>query len=256
MGVSYTTRMCSKMELASKLLSKLFPSRCILCSKTVNAPVINEAVELCGTCYQKQPFNTTFCIRCALPLLDDNAGDTLCGRCIQKLPEYDYAHSVFRYEGDIIRLVHQLKFSEKITYARSIGECLLSAYDSDAGLKKEKPDCLLPVPLHASRLRQRGFNQSIEIARVLSVKRDISIECGAVIRERSTTSQTGLNAKQRQKNIKSAFKVVSEMQYKNVLIIDDVVTTGSTVNELAKLLKKNSIERVGVLSIARAPVKN
>jgi ComF family protein len=244
------------MELASKLLSKLFPSRCILCGNTVNTPVINEAVELCASCYEKQPFNTICCVQCALPLVADSERDTLCGRCIQKSPEYDYAHSVFRYEGDIIRLVHQLKFSEKITYARSIGEWLLSAYDSDEVLKKEVPDCLLPVPLHASRLRQRGFNQSIEIARVLSIKRDIPIENGAVIRERSTTSQTGLNAKQRQKNIKSAFKVISEMQYKNVLIVDDVVTTGSTVNELAKLLKKNNIERVGVLSIARAPVKN
>jgi ComF family protein len=153
-------------------------------------------------------------------------------------------------------LVHQLKFSEKITYARSIGELLLSAYDSDALFKAEKPDCLLPVPLHVSRIRQRGFNQSIEIARVLSSRRNIPIECGAVIRSRRTTSQTGLSANKRQKNIKSAFKVVTEMQYKNVLIVDDVVTTGSTVNELTKLLKKNSVERVGVLSIARAPVKN
>jgi len=244
------------MELASKLLSKLFPSRCILCGKTVNAPVVNEAVELCASCYEKQPFNTTCCVQCALPLVADSETDTLCGRCIQKLPEYDYAHSVFRYEGDIIQLVHQLKFSEKITYARSIGELLLLAYDSDALLKVEKPDCLLPVPLHASRIWQRGFNQSIEIARVLSSRRNIPIEYGAVIRSRSTTSQTGLSAKKRQKNIKSAFKVVNEMRYKNVLIIDDVVTTGSTVNELAKLLKKNSVDRVGVLSIARAPVKN
>jgi len=244
------------MELASKLLSNLFPSRCVLCSQTVKSPAINEAIELCEACFNKMPFNTACCVCCALPLPDDNAGDTLCGRCIQKTPEYDYAHSVFRYEGDIIRLVHQLKFSEKITYARSIGEWLLSAYDSDEVLNKEAPDCLLPVPLHTSRLRQRGFNQSIEIARVLSIKRDIPIEYGAVIRERSTISQTGLNAKQRQKNIKTAFKVVSEMPYKNVLIIDDVVTTGSTVNELAKLLKKNNVERVGVLSIARAPVKN
>ena len=113
----------------------------------------------------------------------------------------------------------------------------------------------MPVPLHSSRLRQRGFNQSIEIARVISKKRHIPIEYDAVIRQRSTVSQTGLNAQQRRKNMKDAFILQANFNYKHVLIIDDVVTTGSTVNELAVLLKKNGVERVGVLSIARAPIK-
>ena len=98
--------------------------------------------------------------------------------------------------------------------------------------------------------------QSIEIARVLSKKRNIPIEYKAVIRQLSTTPQTGLDARQRQKNIKGAFKMIGDMHYKHVLIIDDVVTTGSTVNEFAKLLRKNKVERIGVLSIARAPIKN
>lgn len=252
------------MELVHKLVSVLFPSRCILCQQTVSSPLISSdssasccdrRVEICGRCYQAQPFNSNCCVRCALPLADDIAGQTLCGRCISKLPEFDYAYSLFRYEDDIIRLVHQLKFSEKITYARSIGEMLLSAFTSDEYFKAEMPDCLLPVPLHSSRLRQRGFNQSIEIARVMAKRLNIPLEYDAVIRQRSTIAQTGLNAKQRQKNIKGAFSVVKKINYKHVLIIDDVVTTGSTVNELARILKKNNVERVGVLSIARAPVK-
>jgi len=244
------------MEVASRLLSELFPSRCILCSQTVESSVENNAVEICRHCYNKQPFNAACCVQCALPLAEDSANNTLCGRCIRKRPDYDYAHSIFRYEEDIIGLVHQLKFSEKITYASSIGELLLSAYDSADVLKKEVPDCLLPVPLHPERLRQRGFNQSIEIARILSKKRSLPVELSSIVRRRSTPSQTGLSAKQRQTNIRGAFEFVSKMPYKHVLIIDDVVTTGSTVNELASLLKKNNIERVGVLSIARAPVRN
>ena len=109
--------------------------------------------------------------------------------------------------------------------------------------------------MHESRLRQRGFNQSIEISRVLAKKLEIPIEYKAVVRQRSTVAQTGLNAKQRQKNIKGAFNVVRPLNYQHVLIIDDVMTTGATVNELAKVLKKNKVERVGVLSIARAPAK-
>jgi len=147
--------------------------------------------------------------------------------------------------------VHQLKFGEKIGFSRSIGEMLLMELLKTG----EKPDCILPVSLHKSRLRQRGFNQSIEISRVLAKNLVIPIEHAAVVRQRSTEAQSGLNAKQRQKNIKGAFSVVGTLNYKHVLIVDDVMTTGATVNELAKVLKKNKVERVGVLSIARAPLK-
>ncbi len=235
------------MELARTLLSNLFPSRCIFCQQTAA-----QAFDVCQNCYQALPYNDVCCVRCALPLAEDNNHSVLCGRCIQKLPAFDYVHSLFRYEDDVIGLVHQLKFNEKISFARSIGEMLLR-YFSGTG---EKPDCLLPVALHQSRMRQRGFNQSIEIARVLAKKLAIPIEHSAVVRQRSTVTQTGLNAKQRQKNIRGAFSVAEPLDYKHVLIVDDVMTTGATVNELAKLLKKNNVERVGVLSIARAPVKN
>jgi len=234
------------MELAQKLLSNLFPSRCILCQQTVE-----QSFELCPDCYRALPHNEICCVHCALPLAEGTNGSVLCGRCIQKTPAFDYAHSLFRYEENVIGLVHQLKFGEKISFSRTIGEMLLTHLLGT----NEKPDCLLPVSLHKSRMRQRGFNQSIEISRVLAGNLAIPIEHTAVIRHRSTAAQTGLNAKQRQKNIKGAFSVVRKLNYKHVLIIDDVMTTGATVNELARVLKKNGVERVGVLSIARAPVK-
>jgi len=234
------------MELAQKLLSNLFPCRCIFCQQTVE-----HSFEVCPDCYRALPHNAVCCVRCALPLAEDINNAVLCGRCIQKPPAFDYSHSLFRYEDDVIGLVHQLKFGEKISYARTIGEMLLTLFLRTG----EKPDCLLPVALHKSRMRQRGFNQSIEISRVLAKDLDIPIEHTAVVRQRSTTAQTGLNAKQRQKNIRGAFSVVGKLNYKHVLVIDDVMTTGATVNELAKVLKKNKVERVGVLSIARAPMK-
>jgi ComF family protein len=180
----------------------------------------------------------------------------LCGGCIKKAPAFDYACSLFRYEDDIIRLVHQLKFAQKIGIARSLGEMLLLWLQVKMPALEEQPDCLLPVPLHSARWRQRGFNQSVEIARVIARKLAIPIEQNAVIRQRKTISQTGLNAPQRQKNIRGAFYVASEIKAKHILIIDDVMTTGSTVNELARVLKKNGVVRVGVLSVARAPLKN
>lgn len=234
------------MELGQKLLSSLFPSRCILCQGAVNGDV-----ELCLECYRSLPHNRVCCVRCALPLAEEIKNKVLCGGCIRRSPAFDYAHSLFRYEDSVIGLIHQLKFSEKISHARSIGEMLLRKLNETG----EKPDCLLPVVLHGSRLRQRGFNQSIEISRVIAKKTGIPIEYDAVIRQRSTAAQTGLNAKQRIKNIKRAFTVVKELNYQHVLIVDDVMTTGATVNELARVLKRNKVARVGVLSIARAPAK-
>lgn len=244
------------MELAQKLLSNLFPSYCLLCRKTLTGQAAGRCTEICQDCMSSLPYNRCCCVLCALPLPEHIGAEVLCGRCIKKTPAFDYAYSLFRYEGDIKRLVHQLKFGEKITYARSLGELLYELLVAKLLAEDDKPDCLLPVPLHKSRLRQRGFNQSIEIARVLSRKLQLPIEYDAVMRQRSTSAQTGLNAKQRQKNIKGAFTVKKDVEGKHVLIIDDVMTTGSTVNELAIVLKKNQAARVGVLSIARAPIKN
>ena len=243
------------MELVQRLLTNLFPSRCILCQQTVIEHAINHDIEVCSGCYQDLPHNDNCCSHCALPLAEDISG-VLCGRCIKKLPLFDYSYSLFRYEDEIIRLVHQLKFGEKISYARSIGELLLTTMVDRLLPEQGMPDCVIPVPLHDRRLRERGYNQSTEIARVLAKKMDLPIAQGKVVRQRSTLTQTGLKADERQRNIKGAFKVVSELNDKHVLVVDDVITTGSTVNELAKALKKSGVERVGVLSIARAPLKS
>jgi ComF family protein len=239
------------VQQAGRLFPLLFPPACILCRRTITDAAFDRNVELCAGCYQKQSLNRTCCQRCALPLADLAGEATLCGRCIRQLPEYHYVKSLFRYEADIVILIHQLKFSAKISYARSISEMLFTLLDAD-----DLPDCFLPVPLHTSRLRQRGFNQSIEISRVLARKTGIPIEIDAVERQRRTVSQTDLDAKQRRKNVRGVFRVSSRMlDYKHVLIIDDVMTTGATVNELARVLKRHGVERVGVLCIARAPAR-
>jgi len=253
------------MELAKKLLSNLFPSRCLLCQKTVISLSINGNIEICPECLSGLPYNEVSCRHCAVPLATEGERDmkesVLCGRCIKKLPVFDYVYSPLRYEGGAIRLIHQLKFSGKITFSRTLGEIMLDCWEDKTTQNSSvdmlhKPDYLLPVPLHKSRMRQRGFNQSIELARVMAKKLNIPIECNVVRRIRRTSSQTGLNAKQRRNNIKGAFEVVQKIPAKRVLIVDDVMTTGSTVNELARVLKKKSVEQVGVLCLARAPIKN
>ena len=254
------------MELVRTLLSNLFPSRCILCQKTIIESAINQDVEICTICYEQLPHNDNCCTRCALPLAEDIAledtaldapikKDVLCGRCISRQPAFDYTYSLFGYENEIIKLVHQLKFAEKISYTRSVGELLFKMVADKLLPEQGDPECIIPVPLHNKRLRKRGYNQSTEISRVIAKKTGITIEQNVALRHKSTLTQTGLKASERRKNIKGAFKVVGKLNYKHVLIVDDVITTGSTVNELATVLKKHGVERVGVLSIARAPLK-
>lgn len=251
------------MELAKKLLSNLFPSRCLLCQKTIVLRSENnnhDNIEICQQCLTTLPYNGNCCDRCAVPLVTEGHGPVYCGRCIKKSPAFDYVYSPLCYENDVIRLVHQLKFNEKITFSRSLSEMMHKCWVSKTEEKNSADvidilDCLMPVPLYKSRMRQRGFNQSIELSRVISKKLNVPIECNTVNRRRSTESQTGLNITQRRKNIKGAFEVVKKISAKDVLIIDDVMTTGSTVDELARVLKKEGVKRVGVLCLARAPIK-
>lgn len=244
------------MELAQKLLEILFPSRCIVCYRTIQKTSDNQSVELCLDCHLQLPKNENCCKRCALPLPLEISSEVLCGRCIKELPQFDYCYSPFKYESDIIQIVQQLKFKDKIINSRSIGEMLYRTFNDDILPVHGKPDCLVPVPLHKKRLRQRGYNQSIEIARVLSNKLQVNIAHDLVIRSKVSIAQQGLSAKKRQKNIKGVFEVHETKNYEHVLIIDDVMTTGSTVNELAKTLKKGGVKDAGVLSFARAPLKN
>lgn len=226
----------------------LYPPRCLLC----DSAGVDDA-DLCEHCYQQLPFNKTACVTCALPLPSNTSAGAICGRCQKKPPLYDEAFSVFGYEQPMVWLIQQLKFNEKLAHVRLLGE-LVADSDCVKKIAELEDVCILPVPLHKKRLRQRGFNQSIELARALSKKTGWSMELHCVQRIRDTTAQTGLDAKARRKNIRGAFEVVEALSQKHVLIVDDVVTTGSTVNELSRVLKKSGVEKVTVLSLARAPL--
>jgi ComF family protein len=252
------------------LLNGLFPARCIVCQGAVEQEEVRhgkaghdkagfQSSDICAGCLDEMPLNKHCCPRCAVPLASeysngDHPNGVICGRCIKQPPAFDYSYSLFRYEGTIVSLIHQLKFSQKIGHARSLG-ALLAEGSAEYVSKNGLPDGLLPVPLHRRRLRQRGFNQSSELAHLLASRWSVPIMLDEVERGRKTESQTGLDAKQRKKNIRGAFTLASEITFDHVLIIDDVVTTGSTVNELARLLKKAGVRRIGVLSVARAPMK-
>ena len=230
--------------LFRRLISTVFPPRCVLCG----SPGFND-MDICEDCCHDLPWIESACIQCAIPLARHSGDQLKCGQCLQKQPLFDRSVSLFSYEKEAITLIHQLKFNEKLAYSRLLGSMLADAIDkNDIGL----PECILPVPLYKKRLRQRGFNQSIELARASANKFNVPLDVRSVMRVRDTQSQTGLNKKQRRKNIRAAFEIVEPINSQHVAIVDDVVTTTSTVNELARILKRAGVRRVDVWSIARA----
>ena len=226
----------------------IFPAHCQLCGARADHGG-DHTRDLCQACLNSLPRLENPCPICALPV--SSGADLICGQCLQHAPPYHQTFSAFRYAPPLNQLVTSLKFHQRLAAARLFGQLLTqqrAQHDFD------RPECLLPVPLHPKRLRQRGFNQSLEIARPISKHFNLPIDSHLCQRTRHTLPQTGLDAKTRRKNIRNAFSLTTECNYKHVAIIDDVITTGQTVAEIAALLRKNGVEKIQVWSVARAVI--
>ena len=233
-----------RASLLQRLISTVYPPRCVLCG----SPGFDD-MDICEDCYHDLPWIGSACMQCAIPLAKHSGDQLKCGQCLQKPSAFDHSLSLFSYEKEAVTLIQQLKFNEKLAYSRLLGSMLADAIDKNAA---KLPECILPVPLYKKRLRQRGFNQSLELARPVARVLNMPVDVQSVIRVRDTHAQTGLDKKQRRKNIRGAFDVARPLNAHHVAILDDVVTTTSTVNELARILKRAGVRRVDVWSIARA----
>lgn len=223
--------------------NKLIPPRCILCGQPGFADL-----DLCLACFDDLPGNHNCCYRCGVHFEISLDGPQLCGRCLKKNPSFDETCAPYLYNDSLRYLITQLKFHQHYKHARLLGT-LLARHLAET---TEFPECLIPVPLHRNRYQQRGFNQSIEIARHLSRQLSIPLDLKSCIRNRDTSHQTGLPAKQRRKNMRKAFSVINPLPYQHIAIIDDVMTTGATASALAETLKKHGVSRVDVWVCARA----
>jgi ComF family protein len=222
------------------LWQRLYPLRCVLCG----APGA-EGLDLCPPCRADLPVLHTACRRCARPL--PTVG--ICGVCQQQPPLQDRTLSAFHYQSPVDYLILQLKFGGKLHLAPLLGkltaECLKPCIDS-------LPECIIPVPLHPHRLRERGFNQALELARPLASYLKIPINTHAVLRIRPTAAQSSLPRQERKRNVQGAFALRAHLAVRHVAILDDVLTTGHTAGELAKTLRRAGVQTVEVWACARA----
>jgi ComF family protein len=217
---------------------------CYLCGTQLD---IREAL-LCADCGNGLPSNTGACPVCATP----GKGGIICATCLQSQKQpIKQIFCAYRYEYPVSQLIQHMKFNSRLDIAAYFGKKLASLAIQQ---NTDRPDCIVPVPLHPSRLRERGFNQSLELARIVANETGVPVDYMICDRLLNTATQTGLSARQRRRNIKGAFKVNKNAcsQYRHVTIFDDVVTTGSTVNELARALGKAGITQIDVWACARA----
>lgn len=181
------------------------------------------------------------CPVCAQPTTN---GET-CGHCLKETPAFDRTHALFTYGFPVDRLIQRLKYSENLALAPLLGTLLAEHTTS-------KPDIWLPMPLHANRLKERGFNQAVEIARELSRLTGIAMQPSWADRVRDTPPQAGLKRDARRKNMRGAFACKPDVHGLHIGIVDDVMTTGSTLDALAETLKQAGATEVSCLVVARA----
>lgn len=227
----------------NSIQNKLLPPRCIFCSERGMANL-----DICQACFLDLPRNQPCCARCAQPLATTTIPSPLCGRCLKQLPHFDETRAPFLYNEQLRHLITQLKFNRHYVHARLLGGLLGKAMVDHGDL----PECIIPVPLHPARYRERGFNQSLEIARHLHHQLKVPLNFEACVRHRNTPHQIDLPAAQRVKNMKNAFSLIHRLEYAHIAIIDDVMTTGATASALALALKQQGVKRVDVWVCARA----
>jgi ComF family protein len=224
----------------ARLGQQLLPACCVLCGGAGD-----EGLDLCRACHAGLPRNERCCARCALPLA---ASADACGVCVRRPPAFDAAFAPFRYDYPLDRLVQRLKFSADLAAGQVLGRLLAHQVDRAA------LDCeaIVPVPLSRARLRARGFNQALELARPLSRALGLACHPRWLARARETAQQTGLDARARRRNVRAAFVAQPAVAGRRIALLDDVATTGATARECARVLKRAGAARVVLLSVARA----
>jgi ComF family protein len=230
------------------VLDFIFPPLCAAC----RAPVI-KAHNLCARCWARIAFLADpMCIVCGYPFEFDPGPDTLCAACRQQLPAFDKARALMRYDEASRDPILAFKRADRLDLVPAFGRWMFGAGRDLIG----EADLIVPVPLHRWRLWQRRFNQSALIALLLGRLAKKPVDCRALRRTRATPSQGDMpSAAARRRNVQGAFRVERSRAHglrgKSVLLIDDVFTTGSTIEACARALKRAGAARVLVLTLAR-----
>lgn len=230
------------------LTSVLLPNLCVICGETSQDPS-----QLCLLCLQKMPILANNCPQCALNL-PPSTSHIPCGVCLTNPPPFERTFALSSYDGIVAHLVSRLKFNHDLSLAQSLGQLLLKQIKQSWYLGKALPDLLLPMPLHRSRLRERGFNQAIEIAKPLIKELKLPLDRVGTQRVKATAAQSSLAAHDRRRNVAQAFAAYRNYNGLTIALLDDVVTTGHTITACSHALKQAGAKAIHVWCCARSMV--
>lgn len=231
-------------EITSSLW-RLLPLPCCLCGLRSHTDY-----NLCRYCQDSLPWQGVVCQTCALPLTISTTSSVHCGVCQQRPPLHSQLLAAFEYRQPLESLIYQFKFAQSLNIGLVLAKCFYQYLLQEQPLML--PDCLIPVPLHPKRIRERGYNQAALLCKHLSRWLSIPSDLYSCRRIRYTQAQTLVAPKARRRNIQGAFRLSPRFHARHVAIIDDVYTSGSTTRELTHMLKLAGVDRVDIWVIARA----
>jgi ComF family protein len=236
------------------LVDWLYPPRCRACGGRIQG---RDAEYFCSGCRGHiQLVSHPLCKVCGRPFPDASGDDHTCGACLERKPYFVSARAWACYPREeqhpLRQVVQKFKYGRKVSLGKPLGRLL--ARGCDAFLSEIQVDLVVPVPLHPKRLRWRGFNQSVLLARQIGRAYKVSIDPFVLMRSRETAAQTQLAEDERLKNVRGAFALNPQrsVKQKSILLVDDVYTSGATVNECSRTLKRGGAKQVFVLTLARA----
>jgi len=219
------------------------PTACIICEQHQKAAVCNNCLQ---SVYENALFNYECCRQCGISLDASEIEEQLCKQCIANSPHFDASYCLDRYEGFLQNALHQLKYQKRLVYADGLAKVWNAIFAQQ--LRDEKATYLLPVPLSPEKLALRGFNQSWEIARRIDSSSQIKKMPYTLKRQHFSGQQAGSNRTDRSLSIQEMFYVEERhlelLQGHSVVVFDDVMTSGATLNEIARVLKDNGVNRV------------
>jgi len=236
-------------EFLQAFVNTIFPECCIGCGARLQGC---SEISFCQACLQNVSFiQEPFCTTCGKPFDKSTGESRLCSFCLKSSWHFTHARAVVNYRGPVAEAIKIFKYHGKMfglkTFATMTRQyCMYHP--------QPEHDVIIPVPLHPKRLRKRGFNQSLVLCRKLFPESKKKIAPRILLRQQWTRPQTGLNRAERRRNVRNAFRVKDPDKVKNkrILLVDDVFSTGSTVNECAMVLLKNKAAGVAVFTFARA----
>lgn len=246
----------ARVSLLLQLIDILYPPRCHLCRRFLypaEGPL--QPKHLCTDCRAALAAVThPLCTVCGIPFSTSTGQDHLCENCLRSNPWYDLVRAPYLYSGLLMEALQRFKYRSETHLISTFGP-LLSSF-ARGWITNPRGMLLIPVPLHRRRLRERGFNQSLLLARAVSSHLGARLDYLSLVRRRYTAAQTGLSKEKRKKNVKDAFLVMNPERVKDevILLVDDVFTTGHTLNECARTLKRSGARTIICLTLARVTV--